>query len=542
MKINILKTISLCVGAFILVTSCVGDLDVTPIDPRLETPDKVLTSETAFAQVLAKIYAGFILSGQEGPAGDGDLKGFDEGHSQYWRGYFVCQELPTEEAVNGWNDGNLPKMSQVTWGAENEFIRSFYYRVIYQTSIANEFLRQANAYGKEEYTNMPTYRAEARFLRALAYYHALDMFGNGIPFTTEADPIGAFKPMPAGEVYGPELFNYIEAELLAILGETDDKSEVLLDARSTVAGRADKGAGYMLLAKLYLNHEVYLQTKNNAYYTAGLNMVNKLIAAGYRLIDESDVAAGDKFDAYQFLFLGDNYKSSDEIIFSFFGDARSASSYGAMTYILNASIGGAVMSPSDYGTADAWGGNRTTEKLVDLFDPSDKRALWFTEGQEKTITQQDLFTEGYAVIKFKNLTRDGQLASSALSGFNNIGIPVFRLADAYLMAAELELRLGGAVSGTSQTNLQKIRSRAGLSGALPNVDLQYILDERARELYWECHRRTDLVRFGKFTKGYDWPLKGNDLAGRDVDDKYNLMPIPNSDINANTNLKQNPRY
>ena len=144
MKKRIFKHIGIALGAIVLLNACVNDLDVTPIDPSLDTPDKIYTSEKAFLEGLTKIYAGFAVSGQKGPAGSGDLGGFDEGHSQYWRGYFVCQELPTDECVNGWADGNLPKMSTMTWGANNEFIRSFYYRAIYQVSLANEFIRRTN--------------------------------------------------------------------------------------------------------------------------------------------------------------------------------------------------------------------------------------------------------------------------------------------------------------------------------------------------------------------------------------------------------------
>lgn len=540
MKMKIIKNISMLFIAAGLISSCVSDLDVTPIDPQLATPDKVLTSEAAFSQVLAKIYAGFAVSGQKGPAGDGDLAGLDEGHSQYWRGYFVCQELPTDECINGWNDGNLPKMSQITWGADNEFIRQFYYRAMYQVSLANEFIRQAKTYGKAEYTNLPTYKAEARFLRALAYWHALDLFGNGIPFADENDPIAAYFPAPAGKQGGAELFNYIESELLAIAGETDNKSEVLIDARSGMVGQADKAAAWMVLAKLYLNSKVYLGTENLDYYAKGRTFVNKVIGSGYSLIDNTQVSDSDVYTPYEFLFLADNYRCDNEIIYSIDIDGANSQSYGATTYILNASVGGNMI-PGDYGTNGGWGGNRTTKALVEKFSASDMRALWFTDGQSLEIVNQDQFTEGYAVTKFKNKTRAGHDGINA-GGFADINVPVFRLADAYLMAAEFDLRLGEAVSATNRSYISSIRERAGITSALPEVTLDFILDERARELYWECHRRTDLIRFGKFTKGYNWPFKGNAKQGQDVNDKYNVMPIPFSDITANPNLIQNKDY
>lgn len=547
------KYITLILITSLVLSACVNDLDVEPIDPDQDTADNVLTSEDAFLSLLSKIYAGFTVSGQQGPAGNGDLSGFDEGHSQYWRGYFVCQELPTDECVNGWADGNLPKMSQITWGANNEFIRSFYYRAIYQVSLANEFLRQADEYGKSEYTKLPQYKAEARFLRALAYWHALDLFGNGIPFVTEEDGIGSDLPEPAGEARGPELFNYLESELLAIVGEGDsdeDSDEVLLDPRQGYIGEADKGAAWMLLAKLYLNHKVYLGTESSDYYQKAQSYINKVIDdGGYSLITTSTI--DDVYSPYEFLFLADNYKCDDEIIFSLNYDGVNAKTYGGTTYIVDAAIGG-KMDPQDYGVNSGWGGNRTTKALVNKFESNDGRALWFTEDQNLEIEDQTQFTDGYAVEKFRNRTRDGGFGSNgalndddemqASSQYVDINIPVFRLADAYLMAAEIDLRLNGSVTATDLGYLEEITDRAGTD--LPSsVDLDYILDERARELYWECHRRTDLVRFDKFTTGdYVWPLKGNDLDGTSVDDKYNLMPIPYTDIAANPNLKQNPNY
>ncbi len=543
MKIKILNKITFALALIVGLGACVNDLDVTPIDPNLATADKVLDSEEAFAQVLAKIYAGFAVSGQEGPAGDPDLVGFDEGHSQYWRGYFVCQELPTDEAVNWWNDGDLPDVSALDWGANNGFIRQFYYRAIYQVSLANEFIRQANSLGKEEYTNLPTYVAEARFLRALSYWHALDLFGNGVPFVTENSAIGSELPMPAGEdARGPELFDYIESELLAIAGETEDKSQVLSDVGASNVGQANKAAAWMVLAKLYLNHNIYRGAVDNAYYQKARTFLEKVNTAGYSLMSDADVTANDVYTPYEFLFLADNHLADNEIIYTINFDGANTQTYGGMNYLIAAAVGGKMNAKDDYGISGGWGGNRTTKALVNKFSMDDKRALWFTDGQDIEVGDNTQYEQGYGVSKYKNKTRSGGFASNeGNSGWVDVNVPVFRLADAYLMAAEVDLRLEGTVSGTNRGYLQQIVDRAGVS--LPaTIDLDWILDERARELYWECHRRTDLIRFGKFTKGYNWPIKGGVEQGKDVDDRYNLMPIPFTDIIANPNLSQNPDY
>jgi hypothetical protein len=125
---------------------------------------------------------------------------------------------------------------------------------------------------------------------------------------------------------------------------------------------------------------------------------------------------------------------------------------------------------------------------------------------------------------------------------------MFRLADVYLMYAEAVLRGGaGGDLSTALNYVNQIRERAygDNSGDInqSQLTLDFILDERGRELYWECTRRTDLIRFGKFTGGeYIWPWKGGVKEGTATDNKYDIYPIPSSDITANPNLVQNPGY
>jgi hypothetical protein len=177
----------------------------------------------------------------------------------------------------------------------------------------------------------------------------------------------------------------------------------------------------------------------------------------------------------------------------------------------------------------------------------DRRAMFYTEGQSLEINDIGLFTDGYAITKFKNVDRDGFAGSDAT--YPDTDFPMFRLADVYLMYAEAVLRGGsGGDQATALQYVNLVRERAyggSTDGDISagDLNLDFILDERARELYWEGHRRTDLVRFNKLTGGdYLWPWKGNLKQGRSTDAKYNLFPIPDSDINANPNLSQNPGY
>ncbi len=512
--------------------ACVSDLDVSPIDPDMTTGEVAYTSEADFLAGLSKLYGNLAVTGQYGPSGDADISSNDEGANQYWRTYWIAQELPTDEAINGWADAGVPEMSQMTWTSFNYGISALYYRIIIETTYANEFIRMAAIYGKEEYTNLNTYLAEARFLRALAYWHGLDLFGNGIPFTTENSTIGSEAPQPAGEgPTGSELFNYIESELTAI---TDGSSEQeLKDPLTGSIGAADKAAAWMVLAKLYLNHAVYLGTESASYYEKGRDMINNIIAAGYSLSAN-----------YEYLFLADNHTQYNEIIYAISQDGQLMKNYGGSTYIINAAIGGDMVA-KDYGTTGNWGGNRVTKSLVQKFEAGDSRAMWYTTGHSLEVTDQTEFTDGYACIKYKNLNQDGTSGSNESEGFADTDIPVFRLADAYLMLAELDLRIDGVVSTAALGYINELRNRGGLTTALTStdVDLDFIIDERARELYWEAHRRSDLRRFGLLTSDtYVWPFKGNDVDGVAVADRYNWLPIPNADLMANPNLEQNLDY
>jgi hypothetical protein len=153
------------------------------------------------------------------------------------------------------------------------------------------------------------------------------------------------------------------------------------------------------------------------------------------------------------------------------------------------------------------------------------------------------------VKKFTNKTLAGGSAPSGGSNeFVDTDFPMFRLADAMLMYAEAVLRGGtGGTPAQALTYVNLIRERAygDTSGNISSgqLTLQFILDERGRELFWECHRRTDLIRYGYLTGGdYIWSWKGNTKEGVATEEFRNLFPIPSFDLAANPSLKQNPGY
>lgn len=526
---NIMKKIisitTVLAGLLIMFNSCMKDLDTVPLDKDVTTAATVFDNPDAYKQVLAKLYAGLAVSGQQGPAGNGDISGIDEGFGQYLRGLWYMQELTTDEAVIAWNDQTIKDLHWQTWGSSDVFISAFYYRVFYQISACNEFIRETTDEKLDDRgvsgslrADVEYFRAEARFLRALSYWHAMDHFGN-VPFVTEEDAVGAFFPE---QISRASLFNYIESELKAI-------ESLMVDAGMNEYGRADKGAVWALLAKLYLNAEVYAGTNK---YADCITYCNKIITeGGYALADD-----------YSHLFLADNDGLS-EVIFSINFDGNRTQTYGGTNFIIHAAVGG-DMPPADFGVNGGWGGTRTTSAFVDMFPDetgdADNRAMFFTTNQTKEIVDIGDFTNGYAVTKWKNVTSTGNPGSNL--DFPDTDFPVFRLADIYLMYAEAVLRGGGGSQSTAVEYVNMVRARAN-AATVSSIDLSFLLQERARELYWECHRRTDLIRFGEFTGGsYVWPWKGNVAEGKVTDDKYNLFPIPASDIGANPNLSQNTGY
>ena len=301
------------------------------------------------------------------------------------------------------------------------------------------------------------------------------------------------------------------------------------------------GAAYTLLAKLYLNAKVYI---NQEKYTECITACKNVITQGYSL--EPD---------YPKLFNADNHLRTNEIIFTLPIDAVNTVSWGSSTYIVCGAVSNTseLQKPEDYGVKSGWGMFRVRGNIPTKFEQGDQRYMFFTEGQSLNVDVIDDQTNGYFVTKWTNLTDAKQTASNTADGGVNTDYPLFRLADVYLMMAEAHLRGGtGATNSevTGYVNLLRERAYGDNSGNKQDYEfdnqnqsknkeyLQFILDERARELYWEGYRRTDLIRYGIFTNAdYLWQWKGGVKEGTKVNDKFNIYPIPNTELTANPNLK-----
>lgn len=515
--------------AALLTAGAVGCTDTTELPTSTITDQTYFDDPSSYRAFLAKIYAGLAVSGQRGPAGNGDIQGIDEGFSQYLRLYWKMQELPTDEAVIAWGDVGIPEMNTQQWASSNPFVVSMYYRIAFQVSMANEFLRQTTDDKLAERNVSPQlaadiqiFRAEARFLRALSYWHGVDMFGN-IPLVDETVPIG---PTPPPQNTRQEIYDFLVSEL------TDLQGDLLPSAGPATYGRATREAAIMLLAKVYMNAEVYTGTPQ---YSQALAAVEQVIGGSFTL-DPS----------YRHLFQADNH-TSPEIIFPIVQDGKKTQSFGGTTFLVHASCGGSMV-PGDQGVGGCWFGLRLKRQAYDRFvtpvaDP--RGAFFWTDGQTPDVEAISNFNNGIANQKFTNRTSTG--ANGSDLEFVDTDFPLFRLGDALLMYAEAHLRGGGGDRATALGYVNQLRQRAfgNASGNIADGDLtlDFILEERGRELLWEAHRRTDLVRYGYFTGGdYIWQWKGGVQAGRATSPHLDLFPLPASELSTNPNLRQNPGY
>lgn len=515
-KINyILSAIAVAAG----LSSCVGDLNVTnPIDPNLTASGQALKSENDYLSLLASVYTGFATSGYEGANGGPSLSGLDGGTSQYLRGRFNLNDLTTDECLCGWNDEGVHDMSYMNWSNDNGLIGSFYYRICHQVSLCNEFIRVAS----NATINLPNknlWIAEARALRAFCWLDGIDNFGN-MPFADENISVGKYPE----QISRADLFSYIESECKDLLAGSD-----LPAYGQGEYGRADKGLAAMVLAKLYLNAEVYIGEEK---YSECADVI-KNMGSAYSLHTTSK----GKFSAFQELFCADNHLCTDEIIFAVQQDGINTTSYGATNFLIFACVGG-KMDPSEFGISSGWGGIRATQQCFETFTSSDLRALFHKGGQngvENTTLGE--FKDGYAFTKFRNVNADGSAAQA--NGFVDTDFPLFRYADALLMLAECELN-GVSCGGLDAIN--KVRERAGMD-KVSKLTEELVLEERLRELCLEGWRRSDLIRFGKYTSdSFLWAWKGQALDGQGVEAHRVLFPLPTSDVNANPNLDQNDGY
>ncbi|NMR34110.1 RagB/SusD family nutrient uptake outer membrane protein [Chryseobacterium aquaticum] len=514
-----IKIYSLLAVASLFFASCTNELETEP-KYELTLEELLIRDPNAVEGLLSRMYSTFALSSVSGP-GDSDIAGANAGESPFIRGLVNLNDFTADGMKNRWGDNGLDQLTTTSgWNSNNKFFKYVYDRIYYtipQTTNLILILKQ-----KVDVANEDQYVSELRFLRALSYYYLIDFFGKG-PLVND-QTYGSATPLP--EASRAELFTFVESEL------KDIESKI---APTNSYGRANQAVVQMLLAKLYLNAEVYTGT---ARYNDAGTYASKVIAnGGYQL--ESNFVKN---------FRADN-NLSKEIIFPLIADATSSQSFGNTTYIVNGNLNSITMNLATYGAAEGWGGHRATKSWYGLFGSNatslaastDVRAkqFWLT-GHNFEMSDYKEWTDGYPSIKFSNKNTDG---SGGVTAFSSTDFPLFRLADTYLIYAECALR-GASTANIAQglTYVNQVRVRSNAS-ALPTITLQNILDERGRELGLEGVRRQDLIRYGRFTGAtYLWPWKGGAVNGTSISSNYNVFPIPASALQANPNLTQNSGF
>ena len=534
------KIITGLVLSALIVTSCINDLDIVPKDPNSILSGNLNDNPIYMKQVLGKIYASFNLVGQ-GSNGGADIATSDDNFHTTLRALWNLQEITTDEAICGWGDTGIADLNTQTWSPSNPFLTALYQRLGLTITYANDFINLTK--GNTDPAVMK-YNAEARFLRALAYYYHMDLFGNP-PFTTEDDGVGKFFPK---QIERAKLFNYVVSELRSI----EDK---LGDPKYSYP-QADKAAAWMLLARVYLNAKVYTGT---AKWDSCKIYCDKVINSGkFSLADN-----------YRQNFCADNDgKTNPEMIFGWEHDGVNTQGSVGTTFIIESSSDSRyIRSEVFHGLTSNtnWNGNRARKQFMNVLVDTlatygnvpvpasdslflkckDKRVFLKMKKSMNIPSASSSGDYGIGVYKFTAKNTNGTQAANYNPAFASTDFPVFRLADAYLMRAEALFNLNDLINALKDVNVIRTRAYGNTSGNITTTQLtsQFLLDERGREFYYEAHRRTDLIRFGKFTDGnYNWQWKGGTYNGANTSKNLNLYPIPGDEVAANLNIKQNPGY
>lgn len=546
-----------------LFTSCVKDLEVDNINPQQ-------VSDFNEDYIFNKIYSNMVLTGQSGPAGDPDLDDIDEGTSNMTRLIWNANVLTTDEGHCWWNDPGMPELNRNSWTNANVMMKALYYRLMFGITLCNFYLD--NATSDDAATKQK--RAEARFMRALHYFYLMDIYANP-PFLTK------LSSENAPQIQRADLFTFLETELKDVLGENGG-DEQLAAPKTAEYGRADKAAAMVLLARMYLNAEVYTGT---ARWSDAKKYADQAIGTSYKLCT---TPSPNGFSAYQLLFMGDNDTNGaqDEIILPAIYDGATTRAWGGSLHVI-ATMTSESMKIEDlygvkkadgsallgYGTTEAWDlgirarkefsrfffGSTATDASVTKGAPKDiipvvkdDRAIFYTLGQKLSIADEADKNQGLLYMKYNNLHSDLTASHDPSGQFVDTDYPMIRLAEAYMISAEADARLnGGNCTTAGIQRIKDLRTRANVgagnmydgvaAASITAVSLEDIFQEWSREFGYEGQRRMVLIRWNRFAgqSTYKWEWMGGSQAGTQFDKRFNIFPIPDSDLNANPNLKPN---
>lgn len=542
-----MKKIIYTAAAAAMMFSCVNDLDTLPLNKTEPIAEYVYgNSEQAYLEGLSRLYFQFVSNDLT------DLQQMDGGASEIIRAFWSVQETTADAAKCSWeNDAWVRALNTNTWNdTQNDAVYAVYVRTLQGIAYVNEYLRQTTpeklkARGVDDALSakIDGFRAEARFIRAYLYWMALDCFGS-VPFTTENSPFGGtYFPSQASRT---DIFDYCVSEL-----EYLRSSESAMPAARSQYPRADKGSAAGILARMYLNSEVYTGV---ARWAEAKAVCEDIFSMDYGLCPD-----------YAALFRGDNGQNPEargEMLWAISYDSNNTESYGGTSYILSASLASTDITEASRpnGQVNGWAGLRVPYEYVSrYFNVSgqdyatgsyvvaDARGkVFYIKGRSESMEGALYsFMNGWSCLKFNNIPHDmtdqSFLPQSAVRSFSDVDFPVVRLGEIYLIYAEACMNLGSP--GLALPYLAELSSRAGVE-APSSVTTGFLMAERARELMWEAHRRTDLIRYGLYDSAeYLWPYKGGDsFAGQSFPSYKCIFPIPPTELAANDNLKQNPGY
>ncbi len=533
--------------ASVLLASCVNDLDTLPLNKTEPVSEYVYgKDENAYLSGLGRLYFQFVTNDLT------DLQQMDGGASEIIRAFWSVQETTTDEAKCSWeNDAWVRALNTNTWSeTQNDAVYAVYVRTLQGIALVNEYLRQtaperleARGVSADLAGKIDSFRDEARFIRAYLYWMAIDCFGS-VPFTTEKSPFGgAYFPQQASRA---DIFDFCVNELTYLMS---DESDMPLP-RSNYP-RADKGSAAGLLARMYLNSEVYTGVERWAEAKA---VCEGIFGMGYTLCpDYAALFRGDN---------GENLQARGEMLWTVDYNAEKTQSYGGSSYILSATLASTDITDESRpnGQRNGWAGLRVPYEFVSryfdvsgqdyltgAYDVADKRGdVFYIKGRQESMEDALYsFMNGWSCLKFNNIpfgqTNESYLPQSALKSFADVDFPMIRLGEIYLIYAEACMHLGE--EGMALPKLRELSSRAGVEPP-QQISQEFLVAERARELMWEAHRRTDLIRYGLFhTDAYRWPYKGGDsYAGQSFPEYKCIFPIPPTELATNDKLVQNPGY
>ena len=380
------------------------------------------------------------------------------------------------------------------------------YKSIFNANLAIDQLQKSNAEASKI--------AEAKVLRAFFYYLLIDDYGN-IPFYTDNNITVDKIPQASRQ----EVYTFIVKEL------TENVEALSASKGGNYYGRFNKWAGYTLLAKVYLNAEVYTGTPK---WQECLAACEKVSQGGFTL--HAGGANASSPLGYKYYELFGDVLPEDETILAMFATANVVS---RNIFTVRSLYGPHAQALFGY---SGWNGTIVPKDYFLKFNDADIRKKQFLYGEQPggfnyTIDVASLDNPGAAPQAGVRNTKFYPVTPMNGGGASN-DFPIYRYADVLLMTAECNVRL--ANSAAAKPIVDAVRQRAGLGILAANPTLDDIYNERGFELSWEGHRRQDMIRFDKF-------LLSNDFRGASAAYRK-LFPIPTAALDANKGLKQNPGY